>query len=138
MDSATPPQSVGVRVEGFGLPRRARVLDRHEFRRIYRHGRRASGRSMAIVALRRSAPGHRLGLSVSKDHGGAVRRNKIKRLLREAFRHERPGLAGQFDIVIIPRVRERKLALPELRDELRRLVREVAEGRGRRRRPPKA
>ena len=44
----------------------------------------------------------RLGLSVSKRHGGSVQRNKIKRLMREAFRVARDQIPGGFDIVVIP------------------------------------
>jgi len=45
----------------------------------------------------------RLGLSVGRKHGGAVRRNRIKRLLREAFRLERPTLPIGLDLVVVPR-----------------------------------
>ena len=53
---------------------------------------------MTAVVLRQMEPkGIRLGLSVSKDHGSAVRRNKIKRLLREAFRLERISLPADIE-----------------------------------------
>jgi ribonuclease P protein component len=127
------------RSTGYGLPRSSRLLQHREFRRVYSRGRRARGRAIIVVALARRAPGHRLGVSVSKDHGRAIRRNKIKRLLREAFRLERPTLPGRFDLVLIPQQREGKYALDELRAELRKLVVELAgradrpERRGRRR-----
>lgn len=111
----------------YGLPASARVRDGRDFRRIYRHGRRAHGATMVVVGLPRRSEGLRLGVSVSKDHGGAVRRNKIKRLLREAFRLERPDLPGAFDLVLIPRPSKNKLVLSELRAELRALVRELIE-----------
>ena len=92
---------------------------------------------MVVVGLPRRDGGHRLGLSVSKDHGNAVRRGKIKRLLREAFRLERPTLPGGFDLVLIPRVDAGKLQLVTLRAELRTLVEQLCAQpprRGRRRR----
>ena len=111
---------------GYGLPRTSRVLSAREFRRIYAQGLRARGRLLTVVARPRRDAGHRLGLSVSKDHGPAVRRNKIKRILREAFRLERPGLPGRFDLVLIPVVREAKLVLAEVRQELTVLVAKLA------------
>jgi ribonuclease P protein component len=113
-------------VRGFGLPRRARLLHAHEFRRVYGRGRRASGQFLVVVAAPRREPGHRLGVAVSKEHGTAVRRNKIKRILREAFRLERPDLPGAFDLVLIPRVREGRLELREVRRELHELLAKIA------------
>lgn len=127
------------------LPRHARLIRQVDFRRVYGRGARAHGRVMVVVGLQRDRRGsapivdHRLGLAVSKEHGGAVRRNKLKRILREAFRLERPGLPGSFDLVLIPRKRDGHLELTEARRELVALVRKLAtgrtngDGRGRRR-----
>lgn len=67
----------------------------------------------------------RLGLSVSRKHGGAVCRNRWKRLLREAFRLSRPDLPVGLDLIVIPRggaIPE----LPHLRASLAPLARRVA------------
>lgn len=118
---------------GFGLPRTARLRSQREFRRVYGRGTRAHGKLLIVVALR-TRGGHRLGLAVSRENGTAVRRNKLKRVLREAFRLERPTLAGAFDLVLIPRPREGKLLLAEARHELVQLVARLAaepqDGRG--------
>jgi ribonuclease P protein component len=121
----------------YGLPRSARVLLRKDFSRIYSRGLRAGGEHIIVVALRRRDHGHRVGLSVSKIHGCAVVRNKVKRILREAFRLERPTLPGKYDIVLIPRQRPGKYDLQVVRAELRRLVQRVHSGKGRPRRAKK-
>ena len=118
------------------LPATARLRSGRDFQRVYQRGQRAAGALLTVVALRgRGARGARVGVSVSKDHGAAVRRNKIKRLLREAFRLERMHLPADFDIVLIPRPREGKLQLQALRAELLALVARIAAGEGRRSRP---
>ena len=45
----------------------------------------------------------RIGLSVSKKHGNAIRRSRIKRLLREAFRLSQYDLPKGLDLILIPR-----------------------------------
>lgn len=135
-DDQDRPALPGPRPARCKLPRAARLLSQRDFRRVYGRGRRASGRLMTVVVLPvRDARGARLGLSVSKDHGSAVVRNKIKRLLREAFRLERPELPPALEVVIVPKVREEKLVLAELRTELRDLVHKAASQREGPRRP---
>lgn len=107
------------------LPARLRLKTQRHFRAVYQRGRRKSGAWLTVVVLQRdvvAAGGPRLGVSVSKDHGGAVRRNKLKRLLREAFRLERHRLPDDVDVVLIPRQRPDRVPLAELRAELVQLV----------------
>ena len=129
-------------------PARLRLRTQRHFRVVYQRGRRASGQWMTVVALLRplrgrasadpgaNPSGARLGVSVSKEHGGAVRRNKLKRLLRETFRLERQQFPDALDVVLIPRVRADKFPLAELRRELVQLVqralKNAADGRRRR------
>ncbi len=124
------------------LPGALRLKTQRDFRGVYGRGRRASGDWVTVVVWPRregevQAP--RLGLSVSKEHGGAVRRNKLKRILREAFRLERAAMPQRCDVVLIPRKRPDDLPLAELRAELPRLVEKAfhkpaPQRRGRRRR----
>jgi ribonuclease P protein component len=125
------------------LGARQRLRSQREFRRVYQRGQRASGQWLTVVVFRLPAgddPGaSRLGVSVSKDHGGAVRRNKLKRLLREAWRLERHHLPLAVDAVLIPRPRAENFPLAALRDELvalvRRALQKAPEHRRRRPRP---
>ena len=47
-----------------------------------------------------------MGISVGKKHGKSVTRNRIKRLLREAFRANQPLMSGTYSVVLIPKVNE--------------------------------
>jgi len=80
--------------------RRARITRSGDFDAVYRRGRSAANRHLVVYAFSRDdRPGTtpaRLGLSVSKKVGGAVERNRVKRVLRERFAENlRRYLAGQ-------------------------------------------
>jgi ribonuclease P protein component len=85
-------------------PRLSRSSD---FRRIYRQGSSTASRFLVLYSFKRpaetGAEGPRLGLSVSKKLGGAVVRNRVKRLLREAFQGCAGHLAEEYDLVVIAR-----------------------------------
>ena len=87
--------------------KRSRLSRSSDFQRIYRQGSSTASRFLVLYSFRRpaevSADGPRLGLSVSKKMGGAVVRNRVKRLLREAFGSAREQLAEDHDFVLIAR-----------------------------------
>lgn len=72
------------------------------------------------------APGHRFGLTVSRKVGTAVRRNRVKRWLREAVRAVDPPQGGPWDLVFIPRSEAVDAGYPALRDQVADLFRRVA------------
>jgi ribonuclease P protein component len=82
-----------------------------EFDRVYRQGRSLGNRYLVLYCFPRSGEQQsRLGLSVSRKVGGAVDRNRVKRLLREAFGLEAQALAPGHDVVIVARPEARELA----------------------------
>jgi ribonuclease P protein component len=84
-----------------GLPRVDRIRRRPDFERVYSQGARISGRFMTVFVLRTGLSQTRLGVAATRKLGGAVVRNRAKRLARELFRRQK--IAGGYDIVIVPR-----------------------------------
>ncbi len=87
-----------------GRRRRRRLSRSGEFDRVYREGRSHASRHLVLYAFpREDAASPRLGVSVGRKLGGAVERNRVKRLLREAFWERADGLPDGLDFVIVAR-----------------------------------
>jgi ribonuclease P protein component len=78
-----------------------RILKRHEFIALAKSGRRIQNEYFIAVFAPARHGRSRLGVTVTKKVGRAVKRNRIKRLVREYFRLNRQFLSGEWDINII-------------------------------------
>ena len=81
-----------------------RLKKQADFQRLFQKGKRAF--SPSLTAIYRPSNKMTMGISIGKKHGKSVKRNRIKRLVREAFREAQAEMTGTYSIVLIPKVSE--------------------------------
>lgn len=81
-----------------------RLKKQTDFQRLFSKGKRAFSPSLMMVY--RPSDKTYMGISVGKKHGKSVQRNRIKRLLREAFRSACKEMKGTYSVVLIPKAGE--------------------------------
>lgn len=85
----------------FIFKKKDKILKRREFLQLKRCGKRIQDRNFIIIYSDGKYEKNRIGITVSKKLGNAVKRNKIKRLIRENFRMNRDKIAEFMDINVI-------------------------------------
>lgn len=106
----------------YSFPKACHLRKSSDFQRVRQGGKRRHTSNFIIVVLHRSNSLTRLGLTVSRKVGGAVQRNRVKRLVREFFRNHFHRLPVSVDISIIAKIGAADINYPRICEELRFLV----------------
>lgn len=113
------------------FPRRSRLLKHADFQAVYRQGKkRISGNLIAFYLERADGAGPRVGFTVGKVLGGAVDRNRIRRRMRAAVRHNLAEFHRSMDVVIHPRKSVLQVEFAKLEKEIGNLFVALESARG--------
>lgn len=88
-------------MNNFNFTKSERILKSSEFHLLSKSGKRAKNKHFTVVYSQGLFGTTRLGLTVSKKAGNSVRRNKIKRRIREYFRISKSSFKNKWDMNII-------------------------------------
>lgn len=94
----------------------------HAFNRVFRRGASYRAHTLTLNVFKRRGGGlNRVGYAVARSHGGSVRRNHLKRLLREAYRSLDGEVKRGYDLVLTARAPARLPTYWQVRRDLKRL-----------------
>lgn len=104
--------------KNFSYTKKKRLLKRRDFVNLNQKGSRLYSKNFLIVIKKNDLGFSRLGITVTKKIGKAVKRNRIKRLVREFFRLNQHKLPKGYDILIISRADVSTLKFQDIEGEL--------------------
>jgi len=109
-----------------GAPSRLRLTAPRDFQLAYREGTRISDDLLVVYARPNGLPAARVGIAVPGRAGTAVRRNRVKRRVREASRLAGGVVPEGMDVVIVPRAAAGRAPFPALQESIRGLFNRAA------------
>lgn len=102
-----------------------RIKKNEEFQKIIKNGQSFANRQLVLYYLEKEQPHFRIGLSVSKKLGNAVKRNQIKRYLRHAFIDLEDQIKPNYDLIVIARMPVANMNFHEIKKSLSHLLKKT-------------
>lgn len=107
------------------MDKRGVLRDNRLFRRVYSKGSSRPGPVLVTYVLKNKSDAIRYGIATSRKIGGAVQRNRARRVIRAAFRDLASSLAGGCDIVFVARSKTCLVKSTAVKKEMERQLREA-------------
>jgi len=118
-------------MENCGFPKKIRVKKESEFNQIIKNGTKKSGKDVTLFCLRSQDEGQKFGIKISRGMKGAVKRNKIKRIIRETLRKNKDQFDPNEKVVVLVKsptkgmnrkIHTQEIDLDRLKKELENLI----------------
>jgi len=93
-----------------------------DFRRLYGRGQSLVSSVIVVYVMRNKLHINRLGITVSKKNGCAVVRNRVRRIIKEAYRLLEPNLKKGYDLVLVARGKTAFVKSTDVKKELNKLL----------------
>lgn len=94
------------------------LKENKDFRRLYYRGKSLAGSTVVTYAMKRRGDGCRIGITTSKKTGGAVQRNRARRVIRAAYSALEPKINGCWDFVFVARTKTSSVKMQEVLKEM--------------------
>lgn len=101
------------------------IKENRDFRRLYHRGKSFVSPALVVYVTNCRAGFSRLGITAGKKIGKAVKRNRAKRVIREAYRHLLPQFKNNVDLVVVARSRATVCKEQEIRSQLKELLKQA-------------
>lgn len=102
-----------------------RLHKRKEFQKVFDEGTVFRNEQIKVFALLNNSQVSRLGLVVGRKFGNAVKRNRFKRIFREAYRLNKNLLKRRVDLLILPRSGLTDLSLKSVEENFKNLLTQI-------------
>ena len=101
------------------------ICQNTDFRRVYGRGKSCKSPALVVYSLKNRAGICRIGITTSKKLGGAVERNRCRRIIKEAYRRLSPECIGGWDIVFVARFKTLRLKSTDVEQAMRSQLRQL-------------
>ncbi len=120
-------KNINIRKMDQRFTKKERLLKRKEFQKVFNEGKVFSNDQTTVYALLNDDPVSRLGLVVGRKFGNSPKRNRFKRIFREAYRLNKDILSRGVDIIIIPRSGLTDLSLGAIEVKFKKVLSQINE-----------